>query len=75
MVLRENYEDFKQDPNGELARAECIALAEMLGLKATASWEWALLERVSTGLYLLLLGITEEGTMSLRIADHWVATM
>ena len=36
-----------------IAEGLCAVLAERSGVDATRIWEWAFLERVSTGLYLL----------------------
>jgi streptomycin 6-kinase len=42
-----------------LARRYCRLLAECTGVDETAIWEWGLLERVSTGLYVLDVGAAD----------------
>jgi streptomycin 6-kinase len=45
-------------------------LAERTGTDATAIWEWGVVERVSTGLMSLSIGMTELGQQMLAAADH-----
>ena len=52
-----------------LARGWCRLLAAHTGLPAASVWDWGLLERVSSGLYLLRLGAGEEGRRYLRSAE------
>lgn len=46
------------DPR-ELARSYCALLATHSGVDTEAIWEWGFLERVSTGLYALAMGVPE----------------
>ncbi len=55
-----------------LARARCAALAALTGLDPHAIWQWGFLERVSTGLLGLQLGIAE-GAEMLAVADRIAA--
>ncbi|MDH2443585.1 aminoglycoside phosphotransferase family protein [Amnibacterium sp. CER49] len=52
----------------------CRLLAERSGLDAQAIWEWAFVERVSTGLLLLRLG-DDRGAAWLRSAAHLLDTL
>lgn len=52
-------------------RQRCAYLAEICGVDEWAIWQWGFMERVSTGLHLLELGIEEEAREMLKIADHW----
>jgi streptomycin 6-kinase len=45
-------------------------LAERTGTDATAIWEWGVVERVSTGLLALSIGMTELGRQMLGTAAH-----
>ena len=54
------------------ARRWCRLLADRSGIDQTAIWEWGLLERVSSGLYLLHLGALEEGRSYLASAERLV---
>jgi streptomycin 6-kinase len=53
-------------------RAWCARMSERAGVDPQAMWEWAFLERVSSGLFLLQLGNTE-GRMFLDVAERWMA--
>jgi streptomycin 6-kinase len=48
----------------------CALLSERTGVDRQAIWEWAFVERVSTGLFLIRLGDTL-GQRFLEIAAHW----
>ena len=72
VLLREWDEVLAADPLG-VGRRRCERLAELSGLDATAIWQWAFVERVSTGLACLDIGMSEEGRNMLRVADVWAA--
>jgi streptomycin 6-kinase len=52
-----------------LARRYCELLSAQTGIEGTAIWEWGFLERVSSGLYCLELGIEELGRPFLQTAE------
>jgi len=52
-------------------RERCAYLAEISAVDQRAIWHWGFMERVSTGLHLLELGIEEEAREMLEVADHW----
>ncbi|XRQ15249.1 aminoglycoside phosphotransferase family protein [Actinomadura welshii] len=52
-----------------LARRYCRLLADAGGLDETSVWEWGYLERVSSGLYCLDLGLTDVARPYLRTAE------
>ncbi len=52
-----------------LARRYCALLSAQTGIEGTAIWEWGFLERVSSGLYCLELGIEELGRPFLQTAE------
>jgi streptomycin 6-kinase len=52
-----------------LARGFCALLSAQTGIEETAIWEWGFLERVSSGLYCLELGIEELGRPFLQTAE------
>jgi streptomycin 6-kinase len=58
-------------PTGAAARARgyCALLSAQTGIDETAIWEWAFLERVSSGLYCLELGLEEMGWPFLQTAE------
>lgn len=56
-----------------LGRAWCARMGAAADVDPEAIWEWALVERVSTGLFLLSLG-DQRGEDFLRVADAWAVT-
>lgn len=54
-----------------LGLARCDLLSALTGTPAQPIWQWGFLERMSTGLYLLKLGLTSEGRAMLRVAEAW----
>lgn len=60
------------NPQGEL-RAWCEQVAYRTGTEAEAVWQWAYLERVSTGLYLHHHGLPHLGAPFLEVARRLVA--
>jgi streptomycin 6-kinase len=56
-----------------LARRYCGLLSAQTGIVETAIWEWGFLERVSSGLYCLELGIEEMGRPFLETAEMLVS--
>ena len=55
---------------GALGRAWCGRLAEVAGIDPEPIWQWAFVERVSTGLFLLRLG-DPLGAQFLEVAERW----
>lgn len=55
-----------------LARQYCALLSAQTGIEETAIWEWGFLERVSSGLYCLDLGIEDLGRPFLQTAEMLV---
>ncbi|MBV9952812.1 MAG: phosphotransferase [Acidimicrobiia bacterium] len=53
------------------AVAWCGQLADRAGVDERAIWEWAFVERVSTGLFLLQLGDPQGGRF-LEVAERWL---
>lgn len=54
-----------------LGLTRCRRLAERTGIEARAIWQWGYIERVSTGLHLLQLGLEQWGQETLLIAERW----
>lgn len=57
-----------------LGQAWCRRLGDRTGVDPGPIWEWAFLERVSTGLFLLRLG-DPLGARFLTVADQWAGTV
>lgn len=56
-----------------LGRARCLGLARRAGVEPGPIWHWGFIERVSTGLVLLQLGLDALGREFLQVADLWAA--
>lgn len=66
-----NAELLKGDPH-MLARMRCDKLASLTGVDPGAIWQWGFMERVSTGLLLLHIGLTQEANEMLDVAEALV---
>ena len=70
--LRDWSEELLAAPDAAaLGLAWCARLSQNTGVDAGAIWEWAFVERVSTGLFLLQLGESVPGTRFLEVARRW----
>jgi streptomycin 6-kinase len=67
--LRDWNEELLSGDAPARVRSWCAQLSEQSGAPADDIWEWAFLERVSTGLYLLRLG-EPAGQSFLAVADR-----
>jgi streptomycin 6-kinase len=70
VVLRDWCPPLLAGNTPSLARRYCRLLAAESGIDETAIWEWGLLERVSTGLFLLNIGAVELGRPFLSTAER-----
>ena len=68
--MREWSAELLAGDTGRLARERCEMLAAATGVDATAIWQWGYVERVSTGLTMLDIGMREEGLESLAVAER-----
>lgn len=55
-----------------MLRGWCARLAGVTGVDAQAIWEWAFVERVSTGLFLIVCGHHDEGRAHLDSAERLI---
>ena len=53
-----------------LGRARCVGLSGLTGVDEEPIWQWGFIERVSTGLLMTQLGMTD-GRVTLEIAERW----
>ncbi|WP_395674676.1 aminoglycoside phosphotransferase family protein [Inquilinus sp.] len=72
--LREWGADLLAGDAVALGQARCLGLARRTGVAPGAIWQWGFIERVSTGLVLLQLGLRAPGREFLQVADLWAAT-
>ncbi len=65
IIMREDPVELLDDPLERSRR-----LAALTGRGATAIWEWGVVERVSTGLLCVEIGLEPVGSQMLRTAEH-----
>lgn len=58
-----------------LLKERCELLAGLTGVDEHAIWQWGFIERVSTGLVLLEIGLKSEGAETLVVADRINSTL
>jgi streptomycin 6-kinase len=56
-----------------LGKRRCAQLARRTGVAPEPIWQWGFIERVSSGLLLLKLGLENEAREFLAVADAWAA--
>jgi streptomycin 6-kinase len=70
ILMREWTADLLAGDALERGRARCAHLAALTGLEVEPIWQWGVIERVSTGLVFLQLGL-DEGRAMLAVAERW----
>lgn len=70
VVLRDGNEDLLVGDTAGMAGERCRQAARLTGVNGTAIWQWAFIERVSTGLFLFQLGHRQEARPYLAVADR-----
>ena len=70
---REYNQELLSGDATELGQTRCELLSEMTGVDSRAIWQWGFMERVSTGLHLMQIGLQREGLETLAVADRWSA--
>jgi len=70
ILMREWTEDLLIGDPLVRGRARCAHLAALTGLEPEPIWQWGLIERVSTALVCLQLGL-DAGQAMLVVADRW----
>ena len=68
--MREWSGELLAGDTARLAVARCELLANLTGVDPEAIWQWGYMERVSTGLTMVDIGMREEGLESLAVADR-----
>lgn len=69
--MRENNEGILGKNMLKAGRERSELLAQLTGVEELAIWQWGLIERISTGLYLKKLGYQKESQETLEIAAVW----
>lgn len=71
-ISMREYEDelLAGDPLA-LGRSRCALLSRLTGVPQDPIWRWGFLERVSTGLLLMEMGLEDQARSFLRVADAW----
>jgi streptomycin 6-kinase len=70
VVLRAWNDELLAGDTTKLALERCEKVASLTGVDTEAIWQWAFIERVSTGLFLLRLGHRAQAGAYLAVADQ-----
>jgi streptomycin 6-kinase len=70
VALRDGNKELLTGDTAAMAAGRCQRIARLTGVDGNAIWQWAFIERVSTGLFLLQLGHAEEARPFLEVADR-----
>ena len=73
MQMRDWNDELLYGDTLKLGRKRCDFLSELTAVDEHAIWQWGFIERVSTGLVLLQIGMKEEGVKTLAVAYLWRA--
>jgi streptomycin 6-kinase len=68
--LRDWSDELLASDTVDVALSWCARLAQLTGVDEGAVWQWAFIERVSTGLFMISLG-DPRGRDLLRVAEAW----
>jgi streptomycin 6-kinase len=68
--MREWSEELLAGDALALGKVRCALLHDLTGVDETAIWQWGFIERVSSGLYIMSLGLSD-GDEFLAVADRW----
>lgn len=69
--MRDWSEELLAGDTVALGQTRCMMIATLTDVDPGAIWQWGFMERVSTGLLLLQIGMMQEGQASLAVADAW----
>jgi streptomycin 6-kinase len=69
--MRSWSEEFLAGDALRLGRERCTYLAALTGVDVQAIWQWGFVERVSTGLLALQVGLGQLGDDMLKVAEAW----
>ncbi len=70
VALRDGNEQLLAGDTAVTAAGRCRQAAQLTGVNGAAIWQWAFIERVSTGLFLFRLGHRQEARSYLAVADR-----
>jgi streptomycin 6-kinase len=70
VALRDGNEELLAGDTAGTAAGRCRQAALLTGVNGEAIWQWAFIERVSTGLFLSHLGHRQEARPYLAVADR-----
>ena len=74
VALRDGNEELLAGDTAAAATSRCRQAALLTGVDGEAIWQWAFIERVSTGLFLFRLGHRQEARPYLAVADRLSAS-
>lgn len=71
MQMRDWNDELLEGDALTLGHQRCDFLSELTAVDEHAIWQWGFIERVSTGLVMLQIGMKDEGGKILAVADRW----
>ena len=69
--MRDWSEELIDGDTVRLGRERCELLSELTGVDEGPIWQWGFIERVSTGLGMLEIGMKTESTEMLAVAEKF----
>jgi streptomycin 6-kinase len=70
VLMREWMDELMADPVSR-GRERCAYLSQLTGMEPQAIWQWGFIQSVSTGLFLLQMGMEQAGKQMLTVAEAW----
>jgi streptomycin 6-kinase len=70
VLMREWLDELLPDPVNR-GRERCAYLSQLTGMEMQAIWQWGFIQSVSTGLFLLQIGMKQPGIQMLTVAEAW----
>ena len=70
VLMRDWSDELMAGDTLQLGRARCELLASLTGVDERSIWQWGLIERVSTGLAMLEIGMKAEAAATLAVAER-----
>ena len=70
VLMREWVDELIADP-ARLGSERCAYLSSLTGMEMQAIWQWGFIQSLSTGLFLIQVGLEQSGVQMLKVAEAW----
>lgn len=70
VLMREWIDELVADPV-RLGCERCAYLSSLTGMETQAIWQWGFIQSLSTGLFLIQVGLEQSGVQMLKVAEAW----